>query len=74
LHGKRGELYLHLNELHEWIGIIFEITRETVLPCLETLAVNDVEKLVLNKFAEFEIVPFFILGVENFNLVLYLEL
>ena len=63
-----------MNELHEWIRIIFEITRETVLPCLETLAVNVVEKLVLNKFAEFEIVPFFILWVEHFDLVLYLEL
>ena len=65
---------MHLNVLHKRIRVLFEITRQTVLPCLETFVFNIVEELVFNKLAELKVVPLFILWVKHFNLVFYLKL
>ena len=63
-----------MNVLNKWIRVFLEIACQAVLPCLEALALNIVDELVLYEFAEFKVVPFFIFWIEYLNLVFYLEL
>ncbi len=65
---------MHLNVLHEWIRVLLEIARQTVLPRLKTFVFDIIEEFVFNKLAEFEVVPLLILWVEYFDLVFYLKL
>ncbi len=65
---------MHLNVLNKWIRVFLEIACQAVLPCLEALTLDIVDKLMLDEFTEFKVVPFFILWIEYLNLVFYLEL